>query len=43
MGLEGRLDFLLEGCRDISQRLMLDKREKEKYRYMVKLIVRQVD
>ena len=43
MGLEGRLDSLLGVWRDISQRLMLDKMEKEKYRYMVKLIVRQVD
>ena len=41
--LEGRLDSLLGGQRDLRQRLRVDKRERKNSRYKSKSLVRYID
>ena len=41
--LEGRLDSLLGGQRDLRQRLRADKRERKNSRYKSKSLVRYID
>ena len=43
MELEGRLDSLLGGQRDLRQRLRVDKRERKNSRYKSKSLVRYID